>query len=186
MRSNSSSWISKFATLGFPRKFNRPTKASSPNYRRLRLESLEPRHLLSITVNTHIDENDGINVGGVSLRDAVAHAATQPGSDIIEFNPSLSGSTIELLHGEIPINSDVSIIGLGQDQLTIDARGASRIFSVSGITAYVGGLTLTGGNTTAGGGAINNWGNLTVDYVTLLNNHSGYRGGAIYSGTLRR
>ena len=37
---------------------------------------LEPRLMLAadIFVNTTVDENDGIDIGGVSLREAVQHA----------------------------------------------------------------------------------------------------------------
>src|SRR5262249_9087865 len=52
----------------------------------LRFESLETRTLLSITVNTLVDESNGVGIGGISLRDAIAAAA--PG-DTINFAPSL-------------------------------------------------------------------------------------------------
>jgi hypothetical protein len=97
--------------------------------------------MLSITVDTLVDENDGINTGGVSLRDAVAYSATQPGTDTIEFDPSLTDGAIELLYGQITVNSDVEIAGLGSDKLTIEAQGSSRVFYVnSGIAATVSGL----------------------------------------------
>ena len=52
-----------------------------PFYRRLSVEPLEDRRLLSITVNTLIDEADGSIVDGdISLRDAIAAAA--PGETI--------------------------------------------------------------------------------------------------------
>ena len=58
--------------------------------RRYRLQSvpvgsaLEARVLLSaITVNTTADENDGIAVGGISLRDAILEANTTPTDDTI-------------------------------------------------------------------------------------------------------
>jgi hypothetical protein len=45
--------------------------------RPLRFEPLEDRRLLSITVNTLVDENNGIGVGGISLRDAIAAAVSR-------------------------------------------------------------------------------------------------------------
>ena len=149
-------------------------------HRRARLEGLEPRHLLSITVNTLVDENNGINVGGVSFRDAVAYAATQPGTDTVEFDPSLVDGVIELLYGQITLNSDVEIVGLGQDQLTIDAHGASRVFVVSsGKAAMISGLTITGG--VGAGAGIYAHGNLTLDSVHVTaNSASTNSGGGIY------
>jgi hypothetical protein len=94
------------------------------------MESLEPRQMLSITVDTLDDENDGINTGGVSLRDAVAHVATLTGPQTIEFDSELADGTIELTEGEITITSDVTIRGLGRDSLSIDALGDSRVFRI--------------------------------------------------------
>ena len=55
------------------------------------MESLEDRRLLSITVNTLVDEQDGSIVDGdASLRDAIAIAAS---GDTIDF--SVTG-TIQL------------------------------------------------------------------------------------------
>ncbi len=49
-------------------------RQSFPHRRRLRFEQLEERRLLSITVNTLQDENNGIGDGGISLREAIAAA----------------------------------------------------------------------------------------------------------------
>ena len=54
-----------------------------PLRRRLRIEPLEDRRLLSITVNTLVDELDGsILDGDISLRDAIAAA---PSGETINF-----------------------------------------------------------------------------------------------------
>lgn len=51
----------------------RPSRDQSPLTRLLRIEPLEDRSLLSITVNTLVDELDGSIVDGdISLRDAIA------------------------------------------------------------------------------------------------------------------
>src|SRR5215475_10776992 len=63
--------------------------------RSLRFESLEARTLLSITVNTLVDENNGVGVGGISLRDAIAAAAS---GDTINFAPSLFTSGPGTIH----------------------------------------------------------------------------------------
>lgn len=52
--------------------------------RRLAFEPLEVRRLLSITVNTPVDENNGIGIGaGTSLREAIAAA---PAGETINFS----------------------------------------------------------------------------------------------------
>ncbi len=81
---------------------------------------------LTFVVTTLIDENDG--GGEFSLREAIELANTTPGSDSISFGPDLAGGTINLdpMLGELEITDDVTIVGLGADQLTIDAGGSSR------------------------------------------------------------
>src|SRR5262249_9373189 len=129
--------------------------------RRLAFEPLEDRRLLSITVNTLVDENDGIAIGGISLRDAIAAAA--PG-DTINFAPSLTAGgppTILLTHGDLLIDKNLTINGPGSTRLTIDASGddptptinngdGSRIFQIynQGFlpTVSLAGLSLTGGD----------------------------------------
>ena len=161
--------------------------------RRLRFESLECRRLLSVTVDTLVDEADGsITDGDVSLRDAVANA---PAGETIDF--SVTG-TINLTLGQLVIFKDLTISGPGPGQLTIDAAGndatpgtpdgmGSRIFLVNDFDAGVdlnvsiGGVTLQNGDVAAEGGAIYNRENLTVTNVVLSDNVSEDRGGAIYS-----
>jgi hypothetical protein len=61
-------------TMGLHATFSRGLrlpKRTTPTQRRLRYEPLEDRRLLSITVNTSLDELDGSIVDGdTSLRDA--------------------------------------------------------------------------------------------------------------------
>ena len=72
-RMNRFDWLSRQA---------RRRSQNSPRYdRRLRVEPLEDRLMLSITVNTLVDELDGSIVDGdISLRDAIA--AATPGETI--------------------------------------------------------------------------------------------------------
>jgi hypothetical protein len=71
---------------------------------------------------------------------------TPPGG-IVDFDPSLAGSTITLL-SEIQIVQDVTIQGLGADVLTISGGGATRLFLVTTPTGLfaISDLTLTRGN----------------------------------------
>src|SRR5262245_12886087 len=90
-------------------------ETSQPHYRRvLRSEPLESRRMLSITVDTLTDENDGVGVGtGTSLREAIAAAA--PG-DTVDF--SVTGTIVT---NGLLINKDLTISGPGANLLTIQA-----------------------------------------------------------------
>ncbi|MEZ6071252.1 MAG: hypothetical protein R3C10_13505 [Pirellulales bacterium] len=149
--------------------------------RRLHGEPLEERRLLSITVNTLVDEADGnISDGDVSLRDAIALA---PSGETINFADSLRGGTITLTLGELVIDKSLSIDGPGADLLTVDASGndptpdsvltddatiaddgdGSRVFNIddgnshSQATVTLSGLTISGGDVTGVGGGIRAW-----------------------------
>jgi hypothetical protein len=180
---------------------------SIPTMRRPRFEPLEDRLLLSITVNTLIDEADGSLVDGdVSLRDAIALA---PPGETIDFAPVLTSdgpATIALMHGQLLIEKNLTVHGPGAALLTIDASkndptptqnkgDGSRVLQVlgAGIDVELVGMTLTGGDVPDSGGAIrNDGGDLTVSQCTLSNNAaddvatSVGRGGGIFNldGTL--
>lgn len=153
-------------------------------------EICEPRILLSgdeatLLVTTLVDENDsGLGLGdGNSLREVLNAANANADRDVIEFDAALFPGgvrTIELLHGELEIYSEVRLIGPGRDALWIDANENSRVMSVStSADVEVSGLTLTGGNSNRGGG-IWNGAPLTLTDVRLHNN-SGEIGGGLYS-----
>jgi predicted outer membrane repeat protein len=162
---------------------------TQPLQRRLRIEPLEDRRLLSITVNTLVDELDGsILDGDVSLRDAIAAA---PLGETINFG---STGTIKLTLGQLSINQSLTINGPGANLLTIDASGndptptvdngdGSRVLGVAGGDVSISGLTLTGGDMFGDGGGIFSTANLTVTDSTITGNvahgtrsYSGYYG----------
>jgi hypothetical protein len=147
------------------------------------LELLEDRRLLSITVTTLVDESDGsIADGDISLRDAIAAA---PSGETINF--AVTG-TINLTLGELIIQRNLTINGPGADLLTIDASGSdgSRVIEIDDgnsetlVNIAISGLTLTGGDVSDGGGAIQSSENLTVTASTISGN-SADKGGGIYS-----
>ncbi len=84
---------------------------------------------------------------GVSLRQAIAAANADSGSSFVLFDASLSGSTITLLQGQIPITRAMAIVGPGAEKLTVSGNLASSIFSMKTHNASspvtVSGLTLT-------------------------------------------
>jgi parallel beta-helix repeat protein/predicted outer membrane repeat protein len=144
----------------------------------LRIERLEDRRLLSITV-TNLDD-----AGPGSLRAAIMQANDEAGPETIEFDAALVG-TIELTSGELDITDSLTINGPGQDVVTIDVKGQSRVFNIddgtaSRIDVEIGGLTITGGKTIFSGGGIFNREILTVTGSTISGNTAG-QGGAIYA-----
>jgi predicted outer membrane repeat protein len=145
--------------------------------------------MATFLVTTFNDENDGGSGGtGLSLREAIASANATSGADTILFSSALSGRTITLSLGQLNITDHLNIIGLGAENLTINANNNSRIFYVDDgtgntIGVTLAGLTLTGGNVTGGnGGAILNTENLTIVNSQFENNVAS-NGGAISSFT---
>lgn len=113
-----------------------------------------------------------------------AAAGSLSGQDTIQFAEGVSG-TILLDEGELSIVGNLVIEGPGTDLLTVDASGKNRGFGVwPGVSAIVGGMTVTGGSAPNGGG-IHNHGTLTVTNLKLSDNSAVNYGGGIYnSGAL--
>jgi hypothetical protein len=124
--------------------------ASPSNQRLLRIEVLEARQLLAITIDTPLDVVDSGD-SLTSLREAIATANGAAGAETIEFAASLSGETISLTDGELEITDALTIdaSSLG-DNVVIDAQQMSRVLNFSAISGdlSLNGLTITGGNTT--------------------------------------
>jgi hypothetical protein len=127
-----------------------------------------------LVVTTHVDENEGIgNVGfgahDLSLREALAVAASVTGDDTITFDAGHFSTprTITLGPGQLTVGSNVHIVGPGKDLLTIRAGDQIRGFHVlAGVTATIEGMTIRDGLISGGGsGGIFNLGALTVKRV---------------------
>jgi hypothetical protein len=160
---------------------------------------------LTITVNTAQDQE--VPDAFVSLREAIdlangtlplasltpqerAQVQVAPGAAVgtIDFDPNVfrpNGlgpiQTITLGGTELPqITSDLTIVGLGVSQVQIDGAGLSRIFDI-GATVRISGVSLINGQVFSGndGGAIIDFGNLTLVDSTLSGNISAGNGGAI-------
>jgi hypothetical protein len=121
---------------------------------------------------------------GLSLRQAVAMANSP--SDVVEFDPSLVGSTITLTQGYIYSDTGVTIVGPGADKLTISAGNATEVLrinfahEVAAAPSEISGLTLTGGAVTLlGGGAIYASDSSVYVHDSVVTGNSG-RFGAIY------
>jgi CSLREA domain-containing protein len=110
----------------------------------------------SFTVNTLVDENDGVGTGGVSLRDAINAAnATAAEADTIVF--AVTG-TIALTNGELAISNagagdELTINGPSAPALTIDAQSNSRVFHITAGGASIQEITILNGSASGGNGA---------------------------------
>ena len=108
---------------------------------------------ISIEVNTEGEDNDPNN-GVVSLREALAQAAANPGADTITFAANV---THILLDSQLTIGSDVTIDGDlyddGTPDVTLDGQLKDRVLEVtSGGTVTLEGLTIQHGLLAGDGG----------------------------------
>ncbi|WP_339748826.1 choice-of-anchor Q domain-containing protein, partial [uncultured Rubinisphaera sp.] len=196
MKMLSSGWLYKFLCLQKSKRRFRQWN------RELASEALESRTLLTTyTVNTLLDQPanaSGVTDGLVSLREAInaansnaafgdAVAGSGSETDVINFDASLAGETITLGGEQLIISDNLSINGLGANQLSINANDQSRVFRVTpSITAEISGLTITAGNANGtgegdSGGGILNGGTLFLRGVTVNDNNSNKAGGGIES-----
>ncbi|MEL6109425.1 MAG: choice-of-anchor Q domain-containing protein, partial [Planctomycetota bacterium] len=114
-----------------------------------------PADLLSIA---SLIANPGAD-GSISLREAITAANNTPEPDTIAFEPTLSGRTITLASNLPTLTSGITIDGdtSGNNTADITINGAGIVDRVIGV-AFAGtsvtlkGLTITGGNDTAGTG----------------------------------
>ena len=98
-------------------------------------------HAATFTVTSLADDG---STG--TLRWAMTQANSAAGADIIDFDNSLSG-TITLLSSLPAITENLTIVGLGQDDLIIDGVGSYRPFTVttSGVQFTLSDMTLRRG-----------------------------------------
>jgi|GEM_PF-759288 len=154
-------------------------------HRRLKPASIKNYTMQEFIVSNLEDENDGdFSEGNLSLREAIATAES---GDTISFDSDLSGSTINLSLGELIIDKNLTINGLGEDQLTIDGGGNSRIFNIDdgneelSLEVAIGGLTIINGNSSTNGGGIFTRENLELANSTVSGNGVIFDGAGIYS-----
>ena len=106
-----------------------------------------PTETPSLIVTIAADDVDNMD-GETSLREAVFFANSTSALDTITFVPGLSGQTILLEDGQLPVTASLTIAGLGADNLTISGNNASRIFllgSSNAATYTIANVTLTNG-----------------------------------------
>jgi hypothetical protein len=138
----------------------------------------------TLTVDTLADELDGdLSLGDVSLREAIL--ATAAGGTI-DFAESLTGGTLALTLGTLNLDKNLTIQGLGADNLTIDGNETFRIFSInSNADIEISGLTLAnGGNPSSSGSAIFNAGTLNLSDSVIRDSRGRFGGGINNQGNL--
>ena len=137
----------------------------------------------TFTVTNLNDSNAPAGPPG-SLRRAVDKANANPGLDQVVFQSSLSG--VLALNSAVYIYDGVEIAGPGANQVTLDAGGNDRIFSLYQIPAdnrrvAVSDLTLSGGAAYYGGAIYSLDADLEIARSRLTGNTATYAGGAVYS-----
>lgn len=134
----------------------------------------------SIVTNTN-------NSGAGSLRQAVTDITA---GDVIQFETPLfdTAQTISLSGGQITLGKNLTIYGNGANILNVQNTAAvsstSRVFDISsGVTVNLTGMTISGGNAAANGGAINtaNSNLVTINGCHITGNRSTNFGGGIFS-----
>jgi VCBS repeat-containing protein len=176
--------------------WRRRARSLSRHRRRVLAELLESRTLLSdITVDLFVDENDGNrSPGDVSLREAILMANSLPGADRVllqagTYTLSLAGAGENGgLTGDLDINGDLDVVGVGVGGTTINGNQIDRVFDARGgsyssrITVNLSGLTVTGGRTPDGvvdhdGGGIQAlYTTLNLSECVVQNNRTGAGG----------
>ncbi|MCP4277902.1 MAG: hypothetical protein GY779_16275, partial [Gammaproteobacteria bacterium] len=136
-----------------------------------------------VTVNTGTDTGNKENTAGCYV------SGTLGPTDTITFNySSLFKQAITLTQAlDLVIDNasvDLTIDGLGEDFLTIDADGNSRVFNIISATVSINNLTISGGSSSGNGGGIYaNSSSVSLANSTVSYNSASSWGGGIRAGT---
>lgn len=114
-------------------------------------------------------EVENTNDNGIGSLRAVIGCA-QDGAEVL-FSPNLAGQTIFLTSGEIIIDKDLTLTGLGMGNVSISGNNESRIFNLyPGHHFVVQHLTLQDGSAMTNGGALFVQGHLMLQEVMFKHN----------------
>lgn len=138
-------------------------------------------HAATYIVDTNGDPGPA---GTTSLRQAIAQANLSA-DNLVQFDSSLSGSTITLKQGALYISESMSIEGPGADKLAISGNDVFGILyagtqAVSPLSLTLSGLTLTHGKSLNGGAIYTKNVSLTL-HDSVITGNSALSGGAIYA-----
>ena len=144
--------------------------------------AFEQRRVLTVTTSDDEQDSSPTDPADLSLREAISLSNTNKDVDFIVFDPLLRAKPIKLDGGlgQLTITAGpVTITGLGASDTTIDAMSQSRVFRTSS-TVTLERMTLTGGSSTAVGGAIaaTGPGTLTINQ-TVIDRNAAVQGGGI-------
>jgi hypothetical protein len=135
--------------------------------------------LLGPTVHAQLVVTTNADSGPGSLRQAIAGARS---GDTVTFAPALSGQTISVTNGLISITKSVTIDASAlANGVIINGHGRNSLFHCGSQTTntFIG-LTVIGGRSSFGGGAILNDSLLIINQCTLKEN-SANEAGAIFN-----
>jgi hypothetical protein len=123
-----------------------------------------------LQASADIQVRNSSDSGPGSLRDAISRA-TASGGGTIRIQKRVSGTII--LQSPLPdLTQNITIIGPGADQLTIQGVEFTLFTVSAGVSVTIEGLALTGGhNNTIPSGAIVNYGDLSLEDCNVF--HSG-------------
>jgi hypothetical protein len=138
----------------------------------------------ALRVTTLVDEDDGIENGGVSLREAIDEADA-----VIDFDPSLDGGTIVLTNGRLTVEKSVIIdASTLPNGIRVSGNDVTRVMKVrSGHTVTLNRVSIVRGwDESANGVGIENDGILTLIDLQIADNVTvtGRGGGVDNEGTL--
>ena len=125
--------------------------------------------------------------GPGSLRQAIADA--KPGDVIRIPSSGPAPLTIALTSGELLIDKNLSILGPGENLLTISGSSNSRVFhNTPGVSCTLSGMTIQEGSVSSvagipdscGGAILNDNGSMSLSHCMLVYNYA-TRGGGVFN-----
>ena len=117
------------------------------------------------------------NAGDLVYVIGLANTNTNPGGSIIQFDPTVFASPQTITLGSILELSETAgpevIEGPGANLVTVSGNDAVEVFSVvSGVTAFLSGLTISGGSAAQGGGLSVVGATVSLTNVAVINNQA--------------
>lgn len=178
--------------------FKNSNKNSRPCHlgRTLRIQRLENKALLTVVVDTDAydapdsDPGDGIcddGSGNCTLRAAIMETNSWPGHQEIvvpggTFTLSIPGQDEDAsASGDLDITDDLTIVGAGAKNTTIDAGMIDRVMHAIGVELRLSGITIANGRllNDAGGGVLIDGGDAMITDSMFINNTAGGAGGIL-------
>jgi uncharacterized repeat protein (TIGR01451 family) len=118
-----------------------------------------------------------------SLRAALANASDGDTIDATGLNGTITLIAGASLAADLVIDKNVTVLGPGAANLTIDANQLGRAFNVTNSTVTLADITITHGNASSGGGIRNDHSQLTLNRCVFSHN-SATSGAVIYNNAI--